>query len=82
MTTPEWQIPGSDLYEVNRIGKLLGIEKKDVTVQAGPTKEELEDYVDTFRDECIVNPEIDYFLFVFCASHSTNANGQHSIIIN
>ena len=34
------------------------------------------------EEESESNPEIDYFIFVFCGTHGTRINGQHAIIIN
>ena len=60
-----------DIYTVHKIGELLGIQETEKSFNDQPTLSTLQSYLNRFLEECKESKKVEFFLFVFCGTHST-----------
>ena len=60
-----------DTYTIHKIGELLGIQQSEKSLNDKPTLSTLQGYINRFLEECRESKKEEFFLFVFCDTHST-----------
>ena len=71
-----------DIYTVHKIGELFGIQQSEKHLNEDPTKSVLQTYLSNFQEECSSSERIDFFLFVYCGTHSTARRDQHALLLS
>ena len=82
VTTPEWQMNEFDIYTVHKIGELFGIQESEKSHNDHPSKNDLQTYLSKFFEECFESGKVDFFLFVYCGTHSTARKNQHALLLS